>query len=634
MRHICSIYSRSIRKVKIKYFLLWKYKANLILSNDYLEWKKKSNVHERLFNDYKCKEEKIISLTKRYEDIECEKYTFIPNINKTSLKYLNNNNINNVSISIKKDNQDYFEYFKNKAFNDKNTNLKGIKPSQPTQLNNYIIQSYHSKQSDNLTPNNCFNLKNNKNKIIEKHNQTYNVGQSQNYLNFSQQPQTSKITPHNNQSKFNIHDLINDSNNNNVYPNNFSSVNLNMFYKQQNLFNSNNKKASKINLNSSSSSLSLLSTQNKTKRHSNSFSSNTFLINSTTPTPTTRITKNNYAQSIHNPKSTGYYGNIVNTSLSENIFIGKSPYQTIIQPQDNSISNTIRTNKTKNNTQFMNNMSSLFTNRLNNKNNILTERTVSKSMLNKNKKPNENTHTIKEKSNVHKYRKNVPVGTNNLLGGYDEKKTHYHSQSSSTTNFEITKNNKRERRNNQNNYINSNHNNISRSITTNNNILSSKELFFSNGNNHFSNDNNNTQNQNITNSKQQQNSVNTMNNYVSLYTNKFVSPKDNNKSNYGINEQQSFSYVNNKNNCNKSNSKLKISSGEINESVYNSTNSKKYNENYLGNSKGADNSNNNLVTLQSLSDSKIYEIANHYITTDESLDKYQCMSGSKKKGKQ
>ena len=80
------------------------------------------------------------------------------------MKNLNNNNLNNISISIKNNNQDYCEYFKNKFFNDKNTNSKGIKHSQPTQLNNYIIQSYHSKQRDNLTPNNYFNLKNNQNK--------------------------------------------------------------------------------------------------------------------------------------------------------------------------------------------------------------------------------------------------------------------------------------------------------------------------------------------------------------------------------------------------------------------------------------------------------------------------------------
>ena len=39
-----------------------------------------------------------------------------------------------------------------------------------------------------------------------------------------------------------------------------------------------------------------------------------------------------------------------------------------------------------------------------------------------------------------------------------------------------------------------------------------------------------------------------------------------------------------------------------------------------------------VVTLQTLSDSKLFELANHYITTDESLEKYQYMSYTTRKG--
>lgn len=58
---------------------------------------------------------------------------------------------------------------------------------------------------------------------------------------------------------------------------------------------------------------------------------------------------------------------------------------------------------------------------------------------------------------------------------------------------------------------------------------------------------------------------------------------------------------------------------------------------YVGANKQRDSNNNmntiytNQITLQTISDSKLYDIANHYITTDESLDKYSCISCSYRK---
>ena len=73
---------------------------------------------------------------------------------------------------------------------------------------------------------------------------------------------------------------------------------------------------------------------------------------------------------------------------------------------------------------------------------------------------------------------------------------------------------------------------------------------------------------------------------------------------------------------------LEISSGVINESLLtkNVTNQQK-----LLNSNKTNNYP-DVVTLQTLSDSKLFELANHYITTDESLEKYQCMSYTTRKG--
>ena len=89
------------------------------------------------------------NLTKRYEDIEGEKHTFVPKINKQNLNYHNDNKFN---ISIKKNNQNAYEYFKHKCSNDKELISKEtpypIHCSQSSQYNNYIIQSNKNKTNN------------------------------------------------------------------------------------------------------------------------------------------------------------------------------------------------------------------------------------------------------------------------------------------------------------------------------------------------------------------------------------------------------------------------------------------------------------------------------------------------------
>ena len=41
-----------------------------------------------------------------------------------------------------------------------------------------------------------------------------------------------------------------------------------------------------------------------------------------------------------------------------------------------------------------------------------------------------------------------------------------------------------------------------------------------------------------------------------------------------------------------------------------------------------DNNNSFPITLQTISDSKLYELANRYITTDESLEKFRYLTGN------
>jgi hypothetical protein len=113
-----------------------------------------------------------------------------------------------------------------------------------------------------------------------------------------------------------------------------------------------------------------------------------------------------------------------------------------------------------------------------------------------------------------------------------------------------------------------------------------------------------------------------------------ISPSEQIINKQEINNQCLFSIINKESNQYNSNSnnKLKITNREVNENI---DNGKNFIDNNNVNNNIYDNNNTarNEVTLQSLSDSKMYEIANHYITTDESLDRYQCLSYTTSKRK-
>ena len=309
-------------------------------------------------------------------------------------------------------------------------------------------------------------------------------------------------------------------------------------------------------------------------------------MNSTLPTPTTKLTKNNYVQALHHNKYKGYV-NLIHTSLDEKNFLDKR--NLLIH---SNIYNTITQNHT----------STVF---YRDKCNVRTERPSSQNLFRDKSKLNDKKHPYVNKSSMNKSKQNPPIGSRSVTGfGIEEKKTHYHSQSSFTINLEVDKDNKRERRNTQKNHMN-NHNcnyNVSRSTTTNNNNLTSKELFFSNGCSNPSSDNvsSNYNQFYLANTKQQQHSNNKL----------IISPLEKNITDYKINNQHSLIHLHD---TDKRNERIKCES------------------NYFGKKIEQNTVNKHDITLQSFSDSKMYEIANHYITTDESLDKYQVMSNTTKR---
>ena len=518
------------------------------------------------------------NLTKRYDDIEGEKHPFIPKINKQNLNYSNRNRTN---ISIRKNNKalclnDIVPVSKETAYL--------INCTQPSQYNNYIIQSYKNNRRDNLIPHSCWNINRysiNTGNICNNvnQNQTSYVSKKDNTLCLPHQPQITKKT----QRKFTTNDLLSDHkcSNKNVISN---ANNINYYYNINN---------SRTKVNSYSISLSLLSTQNKSKGHNNNSINSTLFMNSTLPTPTTRLTKNNYVQALHNNKYRGYM-NKIQTSLDEKIFLDKR-----IPIMHSNMYNTIT----------QNNISTVFNK---DKHNLRTEQPNSQGLFHENSKSNGKTQTYVNKSSLNKYKQNAPIGSRSVNRlGIEEKKTYYHSQNNFTTYFDVIKYNKIEKRNKQKNYQNNNNynSNVSRRTVTDNNNLTSKELCFSNGNNNFSNGNvsYNKNKVSLINAKQEQ----------YLNCKHIVFPLEKMKINY---RRQNMHLPD----ATKSVDKLKVSKNKISEKM-------QCNENYFRQNTEKNITNKNDITLQSFSDSKMYEIANHYITTDESLDKYQVMSSTAKR---
>lgn len=551
-----------MRHIKLKYFFLWKYKSNIINTINHIEHQRQSSIHERLFNDYKIKEITMSNLTKRYDNIEGEKHPFIPKINKQNLNY----------FSIKKNNK---VLCLNEIVPVSKDNFYPINCTQPNQYNNYIIQSYKNNRRDNLIPHSCCNVNRysiNTGNICNNvnQNQTSYLSKKDKTLCLTHQPQITKET----QRKFTTNNLHNDYNNSD---NNTSSNANNANY----YYNINN---SKTKVNSSSISLSLLSTQNKSKRYNNNSINSTLFMNSTLPTPTTRLTKNNYVQALHNNKYIGYM-NKIQTSLDEKTFLDK---RTPIM--HSNMYNTIT----------QNNISTVFNK---GKHNLRTEQPSSQGLFHKKSQSNRKTQTYVNKSSLNKYKQNAPIGSRSVNGlCIEERKTYYHSQKNFTTNFDVVKYNKIEKRNKQKNYHNNNNcnSNVSRGTVTDNNNLTSKELYFSNGNNNFNK-------VSFANTKQQQH----------LNCKHIVYPLEKKHTEYRRQDMHLHDTT-------KSVDKLKVLNNKINERM-------QCNGNYLRQNTEKNITNKNDITLQSFSDSKMYEIANHYMTTDESLDKYQVMSSTAKR---
>ena len=113
LKNIFVIYQRFLFKKKLIYFQ--KFQLNVILLNQYQSQKfgfyiNKQNIHNKLFNELKLKEEHLKELARKFNEEEEKLYSFTPQINKEKIifnpiKYYQNN----ISkISLKKNSKSFY----------------------------------------------------------------------------------------------------------------------------------------------------------------------------------------------------------------------------------------------------------------------------------------------------------------------------------------------------------------------------------------------------------------------------------------------------------------------------------------------------------------------------------------------
>ena len=208
LHKILFIYNKFIKRIKYKYFYKYHYiSIKLRLEeNRYFNFNKR---HNKLFNDYKAKQIMINELQQRYLFKEGEKYTFYPIINNYIIKYnkpyfptLPNTEIYPQEIPLRSkysNNFDSSENFKKINYFESISNDDNVFNYNKTETNNSLKKSFHNKNSclisirNNLNNNkkyrkinisnfkNKHNLYENKTNIYKRKN--INLGRNTNILN-------------------------------------------------------------------------------------------------------------------------------------------------------------------------------------------------------------------------------------------------------------------------------------------------------------------------------------------------------------------------------------------------------------------------------------------------------------------
>ena len=674
LSHIVNIYRRCNRMKLLQHFLLWKVKSfkikEMFCNKNKFKGKENvyyynnttsSNVHERLFNNYKDKERMMLQLEQKYNSFEADKHPFVPFINHTKPSY---------SPAITRFTQ--YEHKRNsyqlnqpKTPQHKKTNSeipfnKHIRYPSSNLVMNYDLSSQYlngnvkTEGKVSHIRNNSYNyncLPNSKSYTNHQYTRQYNndmynsISNSHdsidNYCSFSnninhtnKKPKCNFLNNYNNKSSPNIYvnNNMNHSNNNLTKP--VSTINLN-----------------KMNLTLSRSTISILSTRNKTNRGINN--SNIHSIMPNTPMSTRLHRFNNFSNpnTINKNYHTIQY-NHNNSNIQNNNGGGIKNYKNnkinnfINKGKPNSSSNDLQM-YFKSTTTYQSSKRGSFPSLLktNNKNSLnhTNESIMNKTILHCTESCSntipigagvlnhdepamlmDNNSNSKNNNKLSSIKRNNSLLTSHLNNSsIDGKTTHYNSQNKSKTDSQIMF-----------------YSNISNNNTNLDRSKSSKNI--NKGTTNNSNNTNEIKNSFRTNPQSPNHNyyVSNHNSACKNSVSRLISPKDfhkafpSNSSNKGVssNSKNAFlvpskgeqtSLLSNYNSNTKTPNKLFMQKQVVDENIYPQLN---FNRNQRKNNlyKGSDDKFE--ITLQSINDSKLYEIANHYITTDESLDKYQCLS--------
>ena len=597
LKNLVYIYKKTHKRIKLIYFLkyknqieLIKYKSESFISNN-------NNVHERLYNDLKTKRDNIDKLSQKIFQEEAKKYTYFPEINHYDLIYNNYYIINNVPDIDNRSEKTYS--IKTEISNSIKRNNKSYqkKPSHEMNIRCKTLNDNHNiinPKNKTFRENNIKNKKIYFNSIIKKNLSLLNELEGEE-AKIKNNRVTSKIVHYKN-----------------TIPNNYKNNNPKIIK---------NSKTKKIKIH-----------QNKEpKRHNLNNNKNQ------------RTTAKNY-------DLTSFYSSPITINKINSIINKKSNYNSEIINNGKSKSHSYYAQSTQNNT--IKNTKSINKNRIilspntnHNNNNILKKGLTTLEIKDNYNKKN-------KKANSYKF---IPKNECSLVFEVKKNKSHLKSNNYDNKKLNISKN--RYNCITSNNYRQLNSIGlIDNSISTNfvdrpsindNFTLSGNDInqqsliynkantkisytFPSKGNNNISIYNKDLKNNNIslkkTNTKQVgkknhkkifnriiiDRNLGNMTSYTINTDSSSKNPKTNNNDNY---KEQfiNFYFLNELMDKKPKNNNLIITSGEVNENV-----NQERNRHEKANSISQKS---DTITMQSMSDSKIMEIANYYLHEEEAVDK-------------
>ena len=166
LKNLIYIYKKTHKRIKLIYFLKYKYQIALIKYKNRSYISNNNNVHDRLYNGLKTKRDHIDKLSQKIFQDEAKKYTYFPEINHYDLIYNNYYIINNVPNIDNRNEQNYIKTEINNNIKRNNKSYQKI-PSYEKNIPYKTLNKINPK-SKTFRENNITNKKMYFNSIIKK----------------------------------------------------------------------------------------------------------------------------------------------------------------------------------------------------------------------------------------------------------------------------------------------------------------------------------------------------------------------------------------------------------------------------------------------------------------------------------